>query len=99
MVRRGQSPEAVAEQMGMSTEEVMAGIVHALRRAACGGEPSEMDARLGELILTPRPHAERHHGLQRRVLDGADPIDADLIVRAAGAAGSQEGRTGTGAPS
>ena len=91
LVRRREKPDAVAEQIGLSEEEAMARAVHALRRCGNGdgGEPSESDAELGRLILVRRPHAERQHGLQALVLAGADPLDADLIVRAAGAAGSR----------
>ena len=91
LVRRKEHPEQVAERVGLSEEEAMARAVHALRRCGNGdgGEPSESDAELGRLILVRRPHAERQHGLQALVLAGADPLDADLIVRAAGAAGSR----------
>lgn len=90
MVRKKHPPEQVAEQTGMSTDEVMARTVHALR-CACGGhgEPAESDARLGHLILVRRPHAERQHGLQQMVHEGADPIDADLLMRAVAAATSR----------
>jgi O-antigen/teichoic acid export membrane protein len=85
VVRRRQPPEAVAERSGMSADEVMAHVVHALRSAANGGsgEPTEADAKLGHLILTRRPRAERDMGLMTMVSEGADPIDADLLVRAA----------------
>ena len=91
LVRRKEHPEQVAERVGMSEEEAMSRAVHALRRCCNGdgGEPSESDAELGRLVLVRRPHAERQHGLQELVAAGADPIDADLIVRAAGAAGSR----------
>jgi len=92
VVRRKQPPEVVAEQTGMSADDVMARTVHALRRCCHGGEPTDSDARLGELILVRRPHAERQHGLRAMVAEGADPIDADLIVRAAGAVGSGRSR-------
>lgn len=92
VVRRKQRPEEVAEQTGLSEDDVLARTVHALRRCCHDGEPTESDARLGELILVRRPHAERQHGLQAMVAEGADPIDADLIVRAAGAAGSRRPR-------
>lgn len=88
VVRRRQRPETVAAQTGMSEDEVMARTVHALRCACNGGEPSESDARLGHLILIRRPHAERQHGLHEMVAAGTDPIDADLVMRAAGVAGS-----------
>jgi O-antigen/teichoic acid export membrane protein len=86
VVRRKQPPQVVAAQTGMSADDVMARTVHALRRCSHGGEPTDSDTRLGELILVRRPHAERQHGLQAMVNEGADPIDADLIMRAAGAA-------------
>jgi O-antigen/teichoic acid export membrane protein len=92
LVRRKQPPEAVAKQTGMSADEVLARAVHALRGCCHDGEPTDSDARLGELILVRRPHAERQHGLRAMVAEGADPIDADLIVRAAGAVGSRRGR-------
>jgi O-antigen/teichoic acid export membrane protein len=92
VVRRRQPPEVVAERSGMSPDEVMAHVVHALRSAANGGEPTEADAQLGHLILTRRPRAERDMGLMTMVHEGADPIDADLLVRASGAVGSRRHR-------
>jgi O-antigen/teichoic acid export membrane protein len=92
VVRRRQPPEVVAEQAGMSPDEVMAHVVHALRSAAGGGEPTEVDAKLGHLILVRRPRAERDVGLHLAVYEGADPIDADLIIRAAAATGSARRR-------
>ncbi|HEX6688955.1 MAG TPA: lipopolysaccharide biosynthesis protein [Solirubrobacterales bacterium] len=92
VIRRRQSPEQVAEQAGMSPDEVMAHVVHALRCAAGGGEPTEADAKLGHLILVRRPRAERDVGIHMAVHEGADPIDTDLIVRAVGAAGSRRWR-------
>jgi O-antigen/teichoic acid export membrane protein len=89
VVRRRQSPEAVAERAGMSADEVMGRVVHALRSACSGGEPTEADAKLGHLILVRRPRAERDMGLMALAHEGADPIDADLIVRAMAAAGSR----------
>jgi O-antigen/teichoic acid export membrane protein len=86
VVRRRRPPEVVAERTGMSADEVMAHVVHALRSAAGGGEPTEDDARLGHLILIRRPRAERDLGLMAIVHEGADPIDADLVVRATAAA-------------
>ena len=74
----------------MSADEVMAYVVHALRSAAGGGEPTEADARLGHLILTRRPRAERDLGLMAMVHEGADPIDADLVVRATAAASRRQ---------
>jgi len=88
VVRRRRPPEEVAEQAGMSPDEVMAHVVHALRCAAGGGEPTEADAKLGHLILVRRPRAERDVGLHLVIHEGADPLDADLVMRAAGAAGS-----------
>ena len=85
VVRQRRPPEAVAEQAGMSADEVMARVVHALRSAATGGEPTDADAKLGHLILVRRPRAERDMGLIAMVHEGADPIDADLIVRTAAA--------------
>lgn len=92
MVRKKDPPERVAERTGMSADEVMARTVHALR-CACGGsgEPAESDARLGHLILVRRPHAERQHGLKTMIAEGADPLDADLVVRAVAAANSRRG--------
>lgn len=94
LVRRREQPGQVAERVGLSEDEAMARAVHALRRCCNGdrGEPTESDAELGRLVLVRRPHAERQHGLQELVLAGADPLDADLIVRAAGAAGSRPRR-------
>ncbi len=92
IVRRRTPAEVVAERAGMSPDEVMAHVVHALRSAAGGGEPTAEDARLGHLILVRRPRAERDVGLHLAVHDGADPIDADLIVRAVAAAGSRRTR-------
>jgi O-antigen/teichoic acid export membrane protein len=89
VVRRHRPPELVAEQAGMSSDEVMAHVVHALRSAAGGGDPTEADARLGHLILVRRPRAERDVGLHLAIHEGADPIDADLLMQAAGAAGSR----------
>lgn len=86
VIRRHDPPEAVAARTGMSSDEVMARTIHALRCACGGGEPTEADARLGRLLLLSRPHAERHHGLMAMVAEGADPLDADRISRAAKAA-------------
>jgi hypothetical protein len=77
----------------MSPDDVMAHVVHALRSAAGGGEPTEADAKLGHLILVRRPRAERDVGLHLAVHEGADPIDTDLIVRAAAATGSARRRS------
>lgn len=96
MVRKKRSPEAVAERTGMSEDEVMARTVHALRSACGGGEPTESDAKLGHLILIRRPHAEQHLGLMAIVNEGADPIDADLLMRAV-AATTSRGWRGVGA--
>lgn len=95
LVRRREPPLQVAERVGMSEEEAMARAVHALRRCCNGdgGKPSDSDAELGRLVLVRRPHAERHQGLQALVAAGADPIDADLIVRAAGAANARRRRS------
>lgn len=89
LIRRKEHPERVAERVGMSEDEAMARAVHALRRCCngAGGEPTDSDAKLGRLVLIPRPHAERQHGLQALVNNGADPLDADLIVRAVAASG------------
>jgi O-antigen/teichoic acid export membrane protein len=92
VVRRRRPPEEVATRTGMSPDEVMAHVVHALRCAGGGGEPTEADARLGHLILIRRPRAERDMGLMAMVHEGADPMDADLIVRVAGAASSRQRR-------
>jgi O-antigen/teichoic acid export membrane protein len=92
MIRKKRPPEVVAERTGMSADEVMARTVHALRSAAGGGEPTEADARLGHLLLVRRPHAEQHLGLMAIVHEGADPIDADLVVRAAAVVSSRRWR-------
>jgi O-antigen/teichoic acid export membrane protein len=92
MIRQKRPPEAVAKRTGMSADEVMARTVHALRSAAGGGEPTESDAKLGHLILIRRPHAEQHLGLMAMVHEGADPIDADLVVRAAAVVSSRRWR-------
>jgi len=81
VVRRRRPPEEVARQTGMSPDDVMAHVVHALRCAGGGGEPTEADAKLGHLILVRRPRAERDLGLMTMVHEGADPLDADLIVQ------------------
>jgi hypothetical protein len=83
VVRKKHSPEVVAEHTGMSKDEVMARTVRALRSACGGGEPTESDAKLGHLILVRRPRAERDIGLMTMVHEGADPLDADLLMRAA----------------
>jgi O-antigen/teichoic acid export membrane protein len=92
VVRRGTPPEEVATRTGMSPDEVMAHVVHALRCAGGGGEPTEADAKLGHLILIRRPRAERDMGLMAIVHEGADPMDADLIVRVTAAASSRRWR-------
>lgn len=92
VVRLRRPPEEVASRTGMSPDEVMAHVVHALRCAGGGGEPTEADAKLGHLILVRRPRAERDIGLMTMVHEGADPIDADLVVRVAGAAAKGRGR-------
>jgi O-antigen/teichoic acid export membrane protein len=92
VVRRRRPPQVVAERTGMSEDELLARTVHALRSAAGGGGPTEADAQLGHLILVRRPRAERDMGLMAMVHEGADPIDADLIKRAAAVASSRRGR-------
>lgn len=89
VLRLRHPPEEVAERTGMSPDEVMAQVVHALRCAGGGGEPTEVDARLGHLILVRRPRAERDLGLMSMVHEGADPVDADLVVRVSMAASSR----------
>jgi O-antigen/teichoic acid export membrane protein len=89
VVRRKRPPREVAEHTGLREEEVMANTVHVLRRAAGGGDSKETDAELGSLILQPMPRAERDNGLMGMVTNGADPIDADLVKRAAAAASSR----------
>ncbi|HEX3174191.1 MAG TPA: lipopolysaccharide biosynthesis protein [Solirubrobacterales bacterium] len=96
LVRQKHAPEDVAARTGLSEDEVMARAVHALRSAAGGGEPTESDAKLGHLLLIRRPHAEQHLGLMAMVNEGADPIDADLVVRAAAAANSRRWRSPEG---
>ncbi|HET8863128.1 MAG TPA: oligosaccharide flippase family protein [Solirubrobacterales bacterium] len=90
VVRRRQPPEEVAERAGMSSDEVMAHVVHALRCAGGGGEPTDADAELGHLILIRRPRAERDMGLMTMAHGGVDPLDADLIVRVTAAASSRQ---------
>lgn len=97
VVRRRVPPEEVATRTGMSPDEVMAHVVHALRCAGGGGEPTEADAKLGHLILIRRPRAERDMGLMAMVHEGADPLDADLIVRVSAAATSRRARLRNGA--
>jgi O-antigen/teichoic acid export membrane protein len=87
VLRQGGPPRLVAGEMGMSEEEVLACTVQALRTAATGGgEPREADVALGELLLVPRPRAERDKRLLELAEDGADPIDVDTIKRAAAVA-------------
>lgn len=86
VVRRARHPHEVAERLEMSEHEVLACTVQALREAAGGGEPLYTDVAVGELILVPRPRAERDSGLLEIAAADADPIDADLLKRAAAAA-------------
>lgn len=92
VVRRRRAPAAVAEEMEMSEEEVLAGTVQALRTAAGGGEPAATDVALGTLLLIPRPRAERDQGLIELTSDDAEPIDVDLVKRAAAAAAARSRR-------
>lgn len=92
ILRKRQPPEEVAAETGVSEDEAMARTVHALRRAAGGGGPTESDTELGRLVLIRRPHAEQQHGLKELVNNGTDPIDADLIKRAAAAATARSWR-------
>jgi hypothetical protein len=86
LVRGRRSAGQAAERTGLSEEEAVASTVHLLRRAAGGGEPKESDAALGTLLLLKASRSERDVGIMRMVTDGADPIDIDLIKRAAAAA-------------
>lgn len=86
VIRRKRPSKAVAEHTGLSEEEVMARTVQILRRAAGGGDPKSSDARLGTLLTQPMPRAERDNGLMDMVTDGSDPLDADLVKRAASVA-------------
>jgi O-antigen/teichoic acid export membrane protein len=92
LVRRGRPAREVAERTGLSEEEAMARTVRVLRRAAGGGDAKETDAELGALLLLPMSRAERDNGLMTMVTDGADPIDADLVKRAVGAAKARRRR-------
>ena len=92
LVRRCRPPQEVAERAGMSEDEVLAGAVQALRRAGGGGDPQPTDAELGGFLFLPRPRAESDIGLMSMVVRGADPLDADLVKRAAAAARSRRGR-------
>ena len=95
LVRRRRPPSEVAERSGLSEEEALARTVHVLRRTAGGVEaPKETDAELGALFLTPMPRAARDLGVMEIVANGADPIDADLVRRAAAAAAGRRGRSG-----
>lgn len=87
VVRRKQLPEDVADRLGMDKDEVLACAVQALRSAADGGEPRDTDVALGELVLVTRPRAERDTGVLGLAIEHADPTDADLVRRAAAAAG------------
>jgi O-antigen/teichoic acid export membrane protein len=86
LVRRRRPPKEVAKHTGLSEEEVMARTVRVLRKAAGGGDAREIDAELGDALLRPGPRSERDLGLMALVTDGADPLDADLVMRAALAA-------------
>lgn len=89
LIRRKRPPQEVAQRTGIAEEELMAKTVHVLREAAGGGDAKGTDAELGSLLLLPRPRAERDNGLMAMVTNGADPIDADLVKRAAGAASAR----------
>lgn len=91
VVRHKRPPAEVAQQTGLSEESVMAGAVHALRKAAGGLEPKETDAELGALLFLSIPRSKRDLGLLEMVTDGADPLDADLVKRAATVATSRRG--------
>jgi O-antigen/teichoic acid export membrane protein len=87
LVRHRRPPDEVAKQAGLGEEEALATAVHALRRAAGGAQArKETDAELGRLLLTPISRSERDIGVMGLVTDGADPLDADLVKRAAGVA-------------
>jgi O-antigen/teichoic acid export membrane protein len=86
LVRRRRSPQEVATRTGLGEKEAMARAVHALRGVAGGGASKETDAELGFLLLRPMSRSERDIGLMNMVTNGTDPIDADLIKRAVGAA-------------
>jgi len=89
VVRRKRPPQEVAERTGLSEEDVIASTVHVLRRAAGGGEPKDTDSELGILLLRPMSRSERDIGVMSMVAAGADPIDADIVKRAAGVASSR----------
>ena len=86
VVRRKRPPQEVAEHTGLAEGEVMASTVQILRRAAGGGEPKDTDDELGTLLIRPMPRSERDTGVMEMVTNGADPLDADLVKRAVGAA-------------
>jgi O-antigen/teichoic acid export membrane protein len=91
LVQRRRPPQEVSKRTGLGEQEAMARAVHALRRVAGGGASRETDAELGFLLLRPMSRSERDLGLMNMVTNGADPIDADLIKRAVGAATRRTG--------
>jgi hypothetical protein len=86
VVVRGDPADEVAERFGLTETEVFEATIQALREASGGGTPQPTDAELGFTILVPRPDAERSLQLRELVLEGADPIEVDRIVRTAAAA-------------
>jgi O-antigen/teichoic acid export membrane protein len=89
LVRCRRPAQEVAERTGLTEEEVLANTVHALRKAAGGSDAKDTDAELGTLLLSPIARSERDNGLMVMVTNGADPLDADLLKRAAAAAASR----------
>lgn len=87
LIHRRRPPQEVAAEAGFSEEEeALAAAVHALRGTAGGGDARETDAELGRLLFTPMTRSERDMGLLAMAADGADPIDTDLVKRAAATA-------------
>lgn len=89
LVRRTLPMHEVAARTGLCEDEAIARAVQVLRLAAGGSEPQATDLELGRLLFVSRPRAERDLGLMAMVQSGADPLDVDLVKRAAAAARSR----------
>lgn len=70
------SPSVLAGQLGISTEEVLAEHVAALRQLTHSGAPqAELDAGVGVYLLSDEPEAQRDSLARELVEQGVDPMD------------------------
>jgi O-antigen/teichoic acid export membrane protein len=90
---RGRRPLAeVAHAAGVDEDEMRRRLVEALRRCTDLGGPREQDEMLADYLLMRTAFAEQEAAAREMFADGVDPLDADVLSRAATALGRLSGR-------